>query len=36
MKRITALILVLTIAASLAGCTLQDYRTAGTLYKEGK
>ena len=36
MKKIVAVLVVLALAASMAGCTLRDYQTAGTLYKEGK
>lgn len=36
MKRILSALIVLALAVSLAGCSVQDYQTAGTLYKEGK
>ena len=36
MKRILSALIVLALAVSMAGCSVQDYQTAGTLYKEGK
>ncbi len=36
MKRILSGLIALIFVACLAGCSLQDYQTAGTLYKEGK
>lgn len=36
MKRTVSVLLVLAMAVCLAGCTLRDYQTAGSLYKEGK
>lgn len=36
MKRILSALIVLALAVSMAGCSLQDYQTAGTLYEEGK
>lgn len=36
MKRILSVLIVLVLAVSMVGCSLQDYQTAGTLYKEGK
>lgn len=36
MKRILSVLTVLVLAVSLASCSVQDYQTAGTLYKEGK
>lgn len=36
MKKIVSVLVVLALAVSLVGCSLQDYQTAGTLYKEGK
>ena len=36
MKRILWVLTVLVLAVCLVGCSLQDYQTAGALYKEGR